>query len=223
MQAGSIQLKVWPKSLSWFFGTVALNECILPSKTQGEREERDFYCSTGWALRSLALLEHLGQSKYDTPCSLPNPSRESCSAVRLCNLFLSLLPRKALQPIKERMTKWFLDIYRSCLCLKQLSVCDTCEVRAVCTEVGAGWENRQVFAGVTVGKDSERKWCRNVEMLRDHFTSCGHLQQRLAVSLGALFFCVLRKTCMALCYHRAASTVSYLIRITHPSDHTPER
>lgn len=59
-------------------------------------------------------------------------------------------------------------------------------------------------------------------MLIDYnFTSCGHLQQRLAVSLGALFFCVLWKKCVALCYHRA-STVSYLIKITHPSDHTPE-
>lgn len=105
------------------------------------------------------------------------------------------------------MTKWFLDIYRSCLCLKQLSVCDICKVRAVCTEVGGGWENQQVFAGVTVGKDSKCKWCGNVEMLMDIFTSCGHLQQRLAVSLGALFFCVLRKTCMVLYYHRAASTV----------------
>lgn len=120
------------------------------------------------------------------------------------------------------MTKWFLDIYRSCLCLKQLSVCDICKVRAVYTEVGGGWENQQVSAGVTVGQDSKRKCCGNVEMLMDIFTSCGHLQQRLAVSLGALFFCVLRKTCMVLYYHRAASTVSYLIRISHPSDHTPE-
>lgn len=56
-----------------------------------------------------------------------------------------------------------------------------------------------------------------------NFTSCGHLLQRLGLSLGALFF-VLGKNhnkCMALCYHRA-STVSYLIRISHPSDHTPE-
>lgn len=59
-------------------------------------------------------------------------------------------------------------------------------------------------------------------MLIDYnFTSCGHLQQRLAVSLGALFFCVLWEKCTALCYHRA-STVSYLIRTAHPSDHTPE-
>lgn len=89
----------------------------------------------------MASLEHLGQSKYDTPCSLPNPSRESCSAVKLCNPFLSLLPRKELQPIKERMTKWFLDIYRSCLRLKQLSVWCICEVCAVYTEAGGGWEN----------------------------------------------------------------------------------
>lgn len=54
-----------------------------------------------------------------------------------------------------------------------------------------------------------------------NFSSHGCLQQRLAVSLGALFFCVLQKKCMALCYHRA-SPASYLIRITHPSDHTPE-
>lgn len=56
-----------------------------------------------------------------------------------------------------------------------------------------------------------------------HFTSCGHLLQRLGVSLGALFFCLMKKKkkCMALCYHKA-STVSYLIRITHPSDRTPE-
>lgn len=56
-----------------------------------------------------------------------------------------------------------------------------------------------------------------------NFTSCGHLLQRLGVSLGALFFVLWKKNnkCMALCYHRA-STVSYLIRITHPSDHIPE-
>lgn len=56
-----------------------------------------------------------------------------------------------------------------------------------------------------------------------NFTSCGHLLQRLGVSLGALFFVLWKKNnkYMALCYHRA-SAVSYLIRITHPSDRTPE-
>lgn len=105
----------------------------------------------------MASVEHLGQSKYDTPSSLPNPSRESRSAVKLCNLFLSLLQSKELQPIKARMTKWFLDIYRPCKCLKQLSDWYICEVRAVYTEAGGGWENWQVFAGITVGKDSKRK------------------------------------------------------------------
>lgn len=44
--------------------------------------------------------------QIDTPCSLPNPSREICLlssfAISFC---LPLLPRKELQPIKERMTK----------------------------------------------------------------------------------------------------------------------
>lgn len=120
------------------------------------------------------------------------------------------------------MTKWFLDIYRSCLCLKQLSVWNICTVCTVYTEVGGGWENLQVFAGTTVGKNGKYKWCRNVIMLTDrNFTSCGHLQQKLAASLGALFLSYWKRL-MALCCHRA-SNVSYLIRITHPSDHTPSR
>lgn len=121
------------------------------------------------------------------------------------------------------MTKWILDIYRSCLCLKQCQSGVSAKYMQFILKLGEGrWENWQVFAGVTVGKHSKCKWCRNVVMLIGYnFTSYGHLQQRLAVSLGALFFCVLWKKWMALCYHRA-STVSYLIRITYPSDHTPE-
>lgn len=55
------------------------------------------------------------------------------------------------------MTKWFGGIYRSCLCLKQLSVWCICKVRAVYTKAGGGRENWQVFAGMTVGKDNNRK------------------------------------------------------------------
>lgn len=162
---------------------------------QSKQEECDFYSSASWDLSSVASLEHLGQNKYNTPRSLPNSYTECCSAVKLCNPFLSLLPKKKdLQPIKERMTKWFLDICRSCLCLKQLSVWCVCTVRAVYAEPGGAWENMQVFSGVTVGKDGKREWCRNAVVLTDcNFTSCGHLQRRLAISLGALSSCLTGK------------------------------
>lgn len=92
------------------------------------------------------------------------------------------------------MTKWFLDICRSCLRLKQLSAWCVCTVRAVYAQLGGAWENLQVFAGVTLGKDGRHEWCRNAVTLTDcNFTSCGRLQRRHAVSLGAQSFCLMEE------------------------------
>lgn len=68
-----------------------------------------------------------------------------------------------------------------------------CKERAVHNGADKGGEKEQVLLRA-VGKDSKGERCRNVVTIIDcHFTSSGHLLQRLGVSLGALFFLSYKK------------------------------